>query len=126
MERLSRVACYFQWMRNASPRDTNEVAVEDEGKPIEVEQYRNVGCNFEASRRLCSILESVLLWENSVNSISVVIVFNILFWWVQLLWDTVRHISVITSQVIHEIRSYFVITVFLPCNGRYPLQHNFT
>ncbi|CAK9828284.1 hypothetical protein ANTRET_LOCUS5841 [Anthophora retusa] len=80
MERLSRVACYFRWMRNATPRDTNEVAAEDKRKTIEVEQYRNVGCNFEAPRRLCDILESILLWENSVNSISVVIVFNILFW----------------------------------------------
>ncbi|XP_043264507.1 reticulophagy regulator 3-like isoform X1 [Colletes gigas] len=80
MERLSRVACYFRWMKNASPRDENEVTVEDDGKTVEVEQYRNVGCNIEASRRLCSILESILLWENSVNSISVVIVFNILFW----------------------------------------------
>ncbi|XP_076761172.1 uncharacterized protein LOC143429403 isoform X2 [Xylocopa sonorina] len=81
MERLSRVACYFRWMKNASPHDVSEVAAEDtERKSVEVEQYRNVGCNSEASRRLCGILESILLWENSVNSISVVIVFNILFW----------------------------------------------
>nr|XP_003699253.1 PREDICTED: protein FAM134C-like [Megachile rotundata]XP_012152018.1 PREDICTED: protein FAM134C-like [Megachile rotundata] len=80
MERLSRVACYFQWMRNATFRDTSEVTAEDKRETIEVERYRNVGCNFDASRRFCGILESILLWENSVNSISVVIVFNILFW----------------------------------------------
>lgn len=34
----------------------------------------------DTSKRLFGILESILLWENSVNSISVVIVFNILFW----------------------------------------------
>ncbi|XP_076473746.1 uncharacterized protein LOC117156770 isoform X2 [Bombus vancouverensis nearcticus] len=77
MELLSRVACYFRWMRNATPHDASEA--EDEHKTIEDERYRNVGCNFEASRRLCSILESILLWENSVNSISVLIIFNILF-----------------------------------------------
>ncbi|XP_076168706.1 uncharacterized protein LOC143147381 isoform X1 [Ptiloglossa arizonensis] len=104
MERLSRVACYFQWMRNASPRDTNEVAVEDEGKPIEVEQYRNVGCNFEASRRLCSILESVLLWENSVNSISVVIVFNILFWGIIVL--EVRGFAAASSAALVVVLCY--------------------
>ncbi|XP_076242454.1 uncharacterized protein LOC143184277 [Calliopsis andreniformis] len=80
MERLSRVACYFRWLRNATPPDTSEAVAEDERRIVEVERYQNVGCNFEASKRLCGILESILLWENSVNSISVVIVFNILFW----------------------------------------------
>ncbi|KAF3426257.1 hypothetical protein E2986_07394 [Frieseomelitta varia] len=77
MERLSRVACYFRWMRNTLPHDASKA--EDERKTVENERHRNVGCSFEASRRLCGILESILLWENSVNSISVVIVFNILF-----------------------------------------------
>lgn len=70
-------------MRNTTPpRDANKVAAEDEDerKTIQVERYRNVGCKSDASKRLCGILESILLWENSVNSISVVIVFNILFW----------------------------------------------
>ncbi|XP_076648996.1 uncharacterized protein LOC143356850 [Halictus rubicundus] len=80
MERFSRVACYFRWMRNGTHHDTTEAVVEDDRNTVEVERCKNVGCNFEASRRLCSILESILLWENSVNSISVVIVFNILFW----------------------------------------------
>ncbi|KAK9306686.1 hypothetical protein QLX08_002615 [Tetragonisca angustula] len=83
MERLSRVACYFRWMRNTLPHDASKA--EDERKTVEDEQHRNVGCSFEASRRLCGILESILLWENSVNSISVVIVFNILFWGIVIL-----------------------------------------
>lgn len=81
MERLSKVACYFRWMKNTPPHDASKA--EDERKTVEDERHRNVGCSFEASRRLCGILESILLWENSVNSISIVIVFNILFWWVR-------------------------------------------
>ncbi|KAG6801522.1 hypothetical protein HZU73_03097 [Apis mellifera caucasica] len=102
MERLSRVACYFRWMRNATSHDASEV--EDEQKTIKVERYRNVGCNFEASRRLCGILESILLWENSVNSISVVIVFNILFWGIIVL--EVRGFAAASSAALVVVLCY--------------------
>ncbi|CAL7940567.1 unnamed protein product [Xylocopa violacea] len=104
MERLSRVACYFRWMKNASPHDVSEVAAEDERKSVEVEQYRNVGCNFEASRGFCGILESILLWENSVNSISVVIVFNILFWVIIVL--EVRSFAAASSAALVIVLGY--------------------
>ncbi|XP_017888301.1 reticulophagy regulator 3-like [Ceratina calcarata] len=116
MERLSRVACYFRWMRNATPpRDANKVAAaaaaaaaaedDDERKTIQVERYRNVvGCNSEASRRLCGILESILLWENSVNSISVVIVFNILFWGIVVL--EVRGFAAASSAALVIVLCY--------------------
>ncbi|XP_076671153.1 uncharacterized protein LOC143370226 [Andrena cerasifolii] len=104
MERLSRVACYFRWMRNGTPPDTSEAAAKDERKAVELEQCRNVGCNFEASRRLCGILESILLWENSVNSISVVIVFNILFWGIIVL--EVRGFAAASSAALVVVLCY--------------------
>ncbi|XP_071872800.1 uncharacterized protein [Bombus fervidus] len=102
MERLSRVACYFRWMRNATPHDASEA--EDEHKTVEDERYRNVGCNFEASRRFCGILESILLWENSVNSISVLIVFNILFWSIILL--EIRGFAAASSAALVTVLCY--------------------
>ncbi|XP_012249326.1 uncharacterized protein LOC100749707 isoform X2 [Bombus impatiens] len=102
MELLSRVACYFRWMRNATPHDASEA--EDEHKTIEDERYRNVGCNFEASRRLCSILESILLWENSVNSISVLIIFNILFWGIIVL--EIRGFAAASSAALVTVLCY--------------------
>ncbi|XP_033306039.1 uncharacterized protein LOC117208788 isoform X2 [Bombus bifarius] len=102
MELLSRVACYFRWMRNATPHDASEA--EDEHKTIEDERYRNVGCNFEASRRLCSILESILLWENSVNSISVLIIFNILFWGIIVL--EIRGFAAASSAALITVLCY--------------------
>ncbi|OAD58650.1 hypothetical protein WN48_10534, partial [Eufriesea mexicana] len=102
MERLSRVACYFRWMRNATTHDASEV--EDERKTIEVERYRNVGCNFEAPKRLCGILESILFWENSVYSISVVIVFNILFWGIIVL--EVRGFAAASSAALVVVLCY--------------------
>ncbi|XP_050581457.1 reticulophagy regulator 2-like isoform X3 [Bombus affinis] len=102
MERLSRVACYFRWMRNAIPHDASEA--EDEHKTVENERYRNVGCNFEGSRRLCSILESILLWENSMNSISVLIIFNILFWGIIVL--EIRGLAAASSAALVIILCY--------------------
>ncbi|KZC13007.1 PREDICTED: protein FAM134C-like [Dufourea novaeangliae] len=108
MERLSRVACYFRWMRNATPYDTSEEAAPvDDGKTVEVERCKNVGCNYEASKRLCSILESILLWENSVNSISVVIVFNILFWGIIVL--EVRGFAAASSAALVVVLCYSTI-----------------
>lgn len=104
MERLSRVACYFRWMRNATPPDTSDAIAEDERKTAEVERCRNVGCNLEASKRLCGILESILLWENSVNSISVVIVFNILFWGIVVL--EVRGFAAASSAALVVVLCY--------------------
>ncbi|XP_048265808.1 uncharacterized protein LOC100651229 isoform X2 [Bombus terrestris] len=102
MERLSRVACYFRWMRNAIPHDASEA--EDEHKTVENERYRNVGCNFEGSRRLCGILESILLWENSMNSISVLIIFNILFWGIIVL--EIRGLAAASSAALIIILCY--------------------
>lgn len=89
-------------MRNATPHDASEA--EDEHKTIEDERYRNVGCNFEASSRLCSILESILLWENSVNSISVLIIFNILFWGIIVL--EIRGFAAASSAALFTVLCY--------------------
>lgn len=62
------------------------------------------GYRFEASRRLCHILESILLWENSVNSISVVIVFNILFWGIVVL--EVRGFAAASSAALVIVLCY--------------------
>lgn len=102
-------------MRNATPppsRDANKVAAadedEDERETIQVERYRRdggvVGCDSEASRRLCRVLESILLWENSVNSISVVIVFNILFWGIVVL--EVRGFAAASSAALVIVLCY--------------------
>lgn len=120
MERLSRVACYFRWMRNAAPRDdasnTSSSSIEPSCEPHrskpttnadddDVDEYRDVGgCSFETPKRFCHILESILLWENSVNSISVVIVFNILFWGIIVL--EVRGFAAASSAALVVVLCY--------------------
>ncbi|XP_031838528.1 uncharacterized protein LOC116429576 [Nomia melanderi] len=118
MERLSRVACYFRWMRNTTPHDISEPIAEDDGKTVEVERCKNVGCNFEASKRLCNILESILLWENSVNSISVVIVFNILFWGIIVL--EVRGFAAASSAALVIVLCYSTLEAHVQKENKAP------
>ncbi|KAF7396096.1 hypothetical protein HZH68_010146 [Vespula germanica] len=113
MERLSKIACYFRWLRSppspppplppspslvateAAPAasslspscDVTKMSLEADttrNSPVVDEDYddecRNNVCDIEALRKFCGVLENILLWENSVNSITVVFVFNILFW----------------------------------------------
>lgn len=90
---------------NTTPRDRNEPCAEDERKTVDdVGEYRNADRNCETSRRLCGILESILLWENSVSSISVVIVFNILFWGIIVL--EVRGFAAASSAALVVVLCY--------------------
>lgn len=140
MERLSRVACYFRWMKNAAPCDTNandqptttsdtsatpaattatlgtSCVNERPEKNADLNQYRNLGSNFEASKRLCGILESILLWENSVNSISIVIVFNILFWGIIVL--EVRGFAAASSAALVIVLCYSTLEAQIQKDNR--------
>lgn len=122
MERLSKVACYFRWTRNAADRDDapEETNREDVRKRTDddVVEYRNVGQNVEASRRLCGILESILLWENSVNSISVVIVFNILFWGIIVL--EVRGFAAASSAALVVVLCYSTLEAQVQKENKVP------
>lgn len=68
MERLARFARYFR-RKKAAPSPSDVVL--GSGEDDDDERRR---------RDVLHVIESILLWENSVNSISVVVAFNILFW----------------------------------------------
>ncbi|KAK2587518.1 hypothetical protein KPH14_003214 [Odynerus spinipes] len=69
------------------------------------EECRNNGCGIEeTSRRFCGALENILLWENSVNSITVVFVFNILFWGIIIL--EIRGFAAASSAALVVVLCY--------------------
>ncbi|XP_015122292.1 reticulophagy regulator 3 [Diachasma alloeum] len=91
MERLSKIACCFRWAWGGH-------------RGPHAESVRRVERDVETSKRLFGILESILLWENSVNSISVVIVFNILFWGIVVL--EIRGFAAASSAALVVILCY--------------------
>uniref|UniRef100_A0A0C9RNR3 Fam134c protein n=1 Tax=Fopius arisanus TaxID=64838 RepID=A0A0C9RNR3_9HYME len=92
MEKLSNIACYFRWAWDTGNND---------GPPA----GNNRGDRrVQTSKRIFEILESILLWENSVNSISVVIVFNILFWGIIVL--EIRGFAAASSAALVVILCY--------------------
>lgn len=82
MERLSRLlAAHVGWpwrTAKALEEEARRRQHELEEKERRERRYR---CNVvEATGRLLGMIESVLLWENTCNSLSVAVAFNILFW----------------------------------------------
>ena len=76
MERLARLARRIGW-----PGREREEARRRQLQEEEERRRRQCRCDLiQAARRFLRVLESLLLWENSCNSISVAIAFNILFW----------------------------------------------
>lgn len=73
---------FFNWIRNSRRSFKNNSNDSDNPtqRRISTGHCQTNKDNAEATRRFFNIVESILLWQNSVNSISVVIVFNILFW----------------------------------------------
>ncbi|XP_046824528.1 uncharacterized protein LOC124426644 [Vespa crabro] len=143
MERLSKIACYFRWLRSppspppplllqppspsvpvtteAAPAavassllpscDVTKMSLEADStrnSPVVDKDYddecRNNICDIEALKRFCGILENILLWENSVNSITVVFVFNILFWGIVIL--EIRGFAVASSAALVVVLCY--------------------
>ncbi|XP_074102387.1 uncharacterized protein LOC141529646 isoform X2 [Cotesia typhae] len=60
--------------------------------------------DLETSKKIFSIIESILLWENSYNSIAVVAVFNILFWGIVVL--EIRGFAAASSVALVVVLSY--------------------
>ncbi|XP_011497481.1 PREDICTED: uncharacterized protein LOC105361888 isoform X2 [Ceratosolen solmsi marchali] len=81
MERLSTFAYRIGWpwrTVKALEEKARRRQKELEEKERRQRQYQ---CSFsDVSKRLIDVIESVLLWENAYNSISVAMAFNILFW----------------------------------------------
>lgn len=76
MDKLNNIAYYFRLRLKGKenvPEKLDDLSSDNNST-------KDVEYKFKTSSRILSILESILLWENSVNSISVVIVFNLLFW----------------------------------------------
>ncbi|XP_063974829.1 reticulophagy regulator 2-like [Diachasmimorpha longicaudata] len=91
MEKLSKIACSFRWAWGGH-------------RGPHAENTRSVEGDMETSKRIFGILESILLWENSVNSISVVVVFNILFWGIVVL--EIRGFAAASSAALVVILCY--------------------
>ncbi|XP_015606792.1 uncharacterized protein LOC107273271 [Cephus cinctus] len=72
-------------------------------KPKETTE-KEWNCRVDTSTRFFTILQSILLWENSVNSISVVIVFNVLFWGIVVL--EVRGFAAASSAALVVVLCY--------------------
>ncbi|OXU32116.1 hypothetical protein TSAR_002957 [Trichomalopsis sarcophagae] len=84
----SRLSMYFSWgwpgsrAAVAAARAREEEAERERLQQLEDERRRSqCQCDFRrAFKRLLGMIESLLLWENTCNSVSVIIAFNILFW----------------------------------------------
>ena len=83
MEKLSsKIAHYFRWMRNDHRHSSicKDCSNDYDNLSTKISEH---GQNYnypESTEQFLSILEGILLWKNLVNSISVLILFNILFW----------------------------------------------
>ncbi|XP_012282516.1 reticulophagy regulator 2 [Orussus abietinus] len=97
MERVSEIVRALQWSRGGFDEDVTER--NEEAKPCRVECR-----DLEASRRLYDILEGILLWKNTVNSISVVVVFNLLFWGIVVL--EIRGFAAASSAALVVVLCY--------------------
>ncbi|XP_033219134.1 reticulophagy regulator 2-like [Belonocnema kinseyi] len=106
MERLSsRIGYYFRWMR--SDRHSPSCKDCDHATVISDEHCQKCKDSTESIKRIFGILESILLWENSVNSISVVIVFNILFWGIVVL--EIRGFAAASSAALVIVIGYSTV-----------------
>ncbi|XP_066588710.1 reticulophagy regulator 3 [Prorops nasuta] len=104
MDWLSKITYYSPWARK-DPTFLKSAGCNTEEKPTTSDDgYRDVQSKIESTKRLCDILESILLWENTVNSISVVIVFNILFWSIIIL--EVRGFAAASSAALVVVLCY--------------------
>lgn len=95
MNRLDKLAGYFRWLRPGARRSADVAAA-----PSPESSQADVA----AAAKLCGVLESILLWESSVNSISVVLVFNILFWGIVVL--EVRGFAAASSAALVVVLCY--------------------
>ncbi|XP_046607029.1 reticulophagy regulator 3-like [Neodiprion virginianus] len=100
MEKLTNIAYYFRWRL----REKENVPEKYDECTSENNRPGDVKYNFNTSNRFLTILESILLWENSVNSISVVIVFNLLFWGIVVL--EVRGFAAASSAALVVVLCY--------------------
>ncbi|XP_012269096.2 uncharacterized protein LOC105693623 [Athalia rosae] len=106
MDKLTNIAYYFRW-RLLKGKEQNVPENLDRNSSSE-NNTGDVKCDddmqFKTSNKFLTILESVLLWENSVNSISVVIVFNLLFWGIIVL--EVRGFAAASSAALVVVLCY--------------------
>ncbi|XP_043477450.1 uncharacterized protein LOC122508257 [Leptopilina heterotoma] len=92
---------FFNWIRNSRRLFKNNNSNDSDNptqRRISTGHCQTNKDNAEATRRFFNIVESILLWQNSVNSISVVIVFNILFWGIVVL--EIRGFAAASSAVL--------------------------
>lgn len=101
MEKLTNIAYYFRW-KLQQDKDQNVPDKYEDDKPEN--NINDLECEFKTSNRFLNVLESIFLWENSVNSISVVIVFNLLFWGIVVL--EVRGFAAASSAALVVVLCY--------------------
>lgn len=81
MEKLSKtVGWYFRRMKGTAEHLVEKKSSVDPHYQQQTTTKKLPPRDLETSEKFFTIMESILLWENSFNSISVVLVFNILFW----------------------------------------------
>ncbi|XP_008558820.1 reticulophagy regulator 3 [Microplitis demolitor] len=86
MEKLSKtVGWYFRRMKGTAEHLVEKKSSVDPHYQQQTTTKKLPPRDLETSEKFFTIMESILLWENSFNSISVVLVFNILFWGVVVL-----------------------------------------
>lgn len=64
MEKLAKIRHYFYWIKK------NNINHETKNHKI------------KTTKNFTEFLKSIILWDNSSNSLSVIVVFNIIFWFV--------------------------------------------
>ncbi|CAG5108251.1 Similar to RETREG2: Reticulophagy regulator 2 (Homo sapiens) [Cotesia congregata] len=108
MEKLLKtVGSCFKWIKQL-PEVKNFMGDEKSlDSPDNHQQCRkkNSTCHdLETSKKIFTIIESILLWENTFNSIAVVAVFNILFWGIVVL--EIRGFAAASSAALVVVLSY--------------------
>ncbi|KAK0174365.1 hypothetical protein PV327_010142 [Microctonus hyperodae] len=91
MEYLPKIVGFFRLMRQSG-------RINDDNFQYFVTENYNKSQNLRTSKKLCTVIESILLWENPVNSITVMVVFNMLFWSIVVL--EVRGIAAASSAAL--------------------------
>ncbi|XP_074102386.1 uncharacterized protein LOC141529646 isoform X1 [Cotesia typhae] len=108
MEKLVKtVGSCFKWIKQL-PEVKNfmgdEKSLDSPDNHQQCRKKNSTSHDLETSKKIFSIIESILLWENSYNSIAVVAVFNILFWGIVVL--EIRGFAAASSVALVVVLSY--------------------